>query len=470
MISTPATTALREYKRNAAKLYGFAPECNAARNLTSSLGNSTADHGAPFTYGQVSRSVVPSERGQRGHANVPLAGEEIPMRSLRLLWLALILVLVVPLYGQVSCNRSCPPSPNPCQVAAGRSIETGQCVYTNIDGATCDAGGATGTCSQGQCISTDCLGDDAYSPCSNPVSGGVEGACVSDICVTAAPVDECVIVYAGRINCCTQQGCVDADGMLCADPVPNPWDDQPCDPTGVEPPGDPSQTGICDNGTCVAQSGLCAQMPCPDEQCTTQDCDPATGQCEPDNVPRDLSCDADSGIGGVCHWGQCSLRAFPGACAPTACDDGNPCTYNLCDGSECIFDPIDDGWNCEGPPGQCFNGTCQPVFLGCNFFTPCPIDGLPPFGNPCTEDFCNSLGFCEYPAAPNGTICDLGLGQCIDGVCLCGTDDYCDDGKSCTYDVCNGDGSCSNPRVPDGDPCLDGEAGTCIFGNCSIGG
>lgn len=82
--------------------------------------------------------------GNYGEA-LPAVEKEIlmPRRdSLRLLWVALIPVLVFPLYGQ-SCNRSCPPSPNPCERSTGRSIETGQCVYSDIDGAACDAGRVT---------------------------------------------------------------------------------------------------------------------------------------------------------------------------------------------------------------------------------------------------------------------------------------------------------------------------------------
>lgn len=227
------------------------------------------------------------------------------MRLWRFLWLALVPVLVVPLYGQgtISCNRSCPPSANPCQRLVGRSIETNECTYTDTNGVICDYQDGAGVCSDGQCLPTECMGVEAYESCDDPLGGGSAGVCVEDLCVAAAPDDECVIVRAGRINCCSQEGCADANGMICADPL----DGVPCDPTGVEPAGDPAQTGICDNGTCVAQSGPCDQVLCPNAQCTRQDCDPTTGQCE-GYIPAFISCEASTGISGVCHWGQCTLR------------------------------------------------------------------------------------------------------------------------------------------------------------------
>lgn len=227
------------------------------------------------------------------------------MRSLRLLWMALILVLVVPLYGQVSCDRSCPPSLNPCQVAAGRSIETGECVYSDIDGAICDAGGVNGTCSGGQCFTGECAGNESYGTCDNPLNGGDFGVCVEDLCVAAAPDDPCVQAGMGRINCCSDDGCTASNAAYCTDPLA---DGTSCDPTGVELAGQEGQDGICANGTCVAQTGLCAGVVCPTtsgDPCVRRYCDPDAGQCAEWPVEFFPGCVTSDGFAGVCSEGSC---------------------------------------------------------------------------------------------------------------------------------------------------------------------
>ena len=228
------------------------------------------------------------------------------MRLLRLLWMALILVLVVPLYGQVSCEPPCPPSLNPCVVAAGPSIETGQCVYSDVDGATCDAQGASGTCSGGQCIASDCAGNESYGICNNPQYGGDLGVCVADLCVAAAPDDPCVQAGVGRINCCSDDGCTASSGAYCTDPLA---DGTSCDPTGVEPAGQEGQDGICRSGACVAQTGPCAGVVCPttwEEQCARDYCNPQSGQCQEWWVDTYTSClSSATNSPGFCQLGEC---------------------------------------------------------------------------------------------------------------------------------------------------------------------
>ena len=161
-------------------------------------------------------------------------------RSWRVLWVALIPVLVFPLYGQSSCDP-CPAPSNPCKRAAGRSTETNQCVYGNqVDGTACNDQGVDGICWGGQCLASECAGVPSFGICNEPLGGGQVGACVEDTCVLAAPDDQCVKVGVGRINCCSQVGCSVASGAYCNDPL----DGVSCDPTGVEPPGQPGQDGI----------------------------------------------------------------------------------------------------------------------------------------------------------------------------------------------------------------------------------
>ena len=226
------------------------------------------------------------------------------MRSLRLLWMALILVLVVPLYGQVSCNRSCPPSPNPCQVAAGRSIETGQCVYSDIDGASCDYQGAAGSCFDGQCLPADCAAVSAFGYCEQSDGGGT-GICMDLQCVALEADDPCLQPGVGRINCCEDAGCSVASGAYCNYPMAN---GMACDPSGIVRAGPGAEGGICIGGTCVATSGSCADRSCPtywDSQCQRGYCDPLTGECGVWWVDSTSECLADNSPG-YCRGGQCT--------------------------------------------------------------------------------------------------------------------------------------------------------------------
>ncbi|MBW2161070.1 MAG: hypothetical protein JRH14_14110 [Deltaproteobacteria bacterium] len=394
-------------------------------------------------------------------------------RSLRLLWVALIPMLVFPLYGPTSCNRNCPPSSNPCQRAAGRSIETNQCVYVNnVDGTACSDQGVTGICSDGQCLASECVGDEFFGICDNPVGGGLVGACADDLCVLAAPQDECMKVDIGRINCCTQQGCAAASGAYCTDRLHG----VSCDPTGVEPPGQTGQDGICDNGTCVAQTGLCADVACPTsvtDPCARDYCDPDIGACDEHLIPLLVPC-ASSGNEAVCQGGTCvAVNGNP-------CDDRDTCTRDLWDwenGGGCVNEYVGpQGASCTNPDGysgQCGAGRCQPAFVPC-LDKPDP-DAFCDDGNECTFDECEpTLDACRSTSEPDNTLCleDEFTGEfnglcrywvCLPDLCI-GRD--CSDGHSCTDDICIPPfGICENPTKADGEPC-DGEPGQCGLGQC----
>ena len=212
------------------------------------------------------------------------------------------------MYGQSSCDP-CPVPSNPCKQAAGRSTETGQCVYVNeADGLVCDYQSFDGVCRQGQCIATDCAGVTSFGTCDAPLGGGPLGVCVEDVCVPAAPEDPCVRAGVGRINCCSQAGCSVVNGAYCNDPLPNGTS---CDPSGVEPASQTGLDGICTDGTCVAQTGPCAGLACPtyvDVPCVRKYCDPELGQCAvwPIESFSNVDCYSATGHLGVCAAGSCT--------------------------------------------------------------------------------------------------------------------------------------------------------------------
>ncbi len=90
-------------------------------------------------------------------------------------------------------------------------------------------------------------------------------------------------------------------------------------------------------------------------------------------------------------------------------------------------------------------------------------------GNPCTDDVCRPSGVCSH--TPNIALCDDGdacttFDRCVGGVCVGNAFD-CDDGEPCTDDVCL-DGGCGHRartgECDDGDACTEAEA--CVDGVC----
>ena len=126
--------------------------------------------------------------------------------------------------------------------------------------------------------------------------------------------------------------------------------------------------------------------------------------------------------GDTCSGGRCVGGLL-------RCDDGNPCTDDVCSGNVCVRSnnnaPCNDGNactlndTCSG--GSCAQGiykSCEPIYDYCYF-----PDGI-----------CNpASGNCEYSLRPDGTYCDDGI--------------YCTYGDSCYSGFCQGiqDWSCIEP-------------------------
>ena len=166
---------------------------------------------------------------------------------------------------------------------------------------------------------------------------------------------------------------------------------------------------------------------------------------------------------------------------PNDCGDGNPCTLDSCDSETglCVYEDADcsDGdlctedW-CAPPAGGCFwdavscddgdpctEDLCDPD-LGC-VFTPKPCDD----GVACTLDVCGADGGCEH--TPDGTQCDDGL-ECTQDTCEVAVgctstpqEGACDDGDPCSIDACDSLAGCVH--VPKS--CDDGIA--CTLDACS---
>jgi hypothetical protein len=171
--------------------------------------------------------------------------------------------------------------------------------------------------------------------------------------------------------------------------------------------------------------------------------------CGPKNATGRRRCGcqspADCPAPDQCHDATC----LDGMCGTAvrldqACDDGDPCTNNVCDATgNCSTFPA-----CGNHPEDCCpgcldcqdDGTCAANTLTC---TDTGVDG-------CLVGTCDSHGNCSYE--PNHALCvNTGVDGCLIGTCnnvgscsYAPSDALCNDQNPCTYDVCNADGTCSH--------------------------
>jgi len=136
------------------------------------------------------------------------------------------------------------------------------------------------------------------------------------------------------------------------------------------------------------------------------------------------------------------------------CADGDPCTLDSCLSGNCFHHQIlcDDGDPCTGEFGKDFcdpqTGECQyPLWWDCDD------------GNECTFDLCDGVGGCSHTGhfgfCDDGDSCTL-EDQCNDSVCVSGVFNMCDeacigepvedcsDGDPCTMDYCDPAQGCIN--------------------------
>jgi len=176
--------------------------------------------------------------------------------------------------------------------------------------------------------------------------------------------------------------------------------------------------------------------------CDSESC--ANGIIEPDE-----ECEDGNAVDGDCCSSRCRFEDND-----SPCDDGNPCTdHDECDGAGTCRsrrfndDVCDDGDACT-TADRCVDGACiGGAVLDCDD------------GNPCTDDVCAPRGGCEH--TNNTSPCDDGefctvLDRCAAGQCVGGLPRACDDADPCTVDACV-TGACRTTPLTG----LDGV--TCVF-------
>lgn len=360
----------------------------------------------------------------------------------------------------------------PCANNSDCVSATGQeniCVDYGIGGRFCGAACVESTdCPEGyECQDTLATGESELFQCVNP-SGECECAqksielALQTVCESTNDYGSCT----GK-RVCAQTGLTNCDALQ---PTPEVCDgfDNNCDGEIDESTCDDANP--CTEDLCLGADG-CSNMPLDGENCDDGDLCTVTDHC------------AD------------------GVCLGTAiqCDDANPCTTDLCDGTEgCIFENnneiCDDGDACT-IGDLCVDGACAGTAVECQ----CKED------SDCGEledgDLCNGTLFCdksgvqflcqikpgsvvECPAAPGKD------GACLEPVCTPATGNCgfaslnegfaCDDKDTCTYGStctagecvggiplnCSDENPCTTDSCQTGAGCLHAPAaGSCSDGN-----
>ena len=261
------------------------------------------------------------------------------------------------------CNDS-----NSCTIDKCKAA-TGACENSYIgDGKFCNDG--LGCTNDDKCTATGCKGkvntscDDGI-PCTQDTCDA-QGACQHQQ-VSAGPCEDgnpCTTE-----DKCFQGICTPGNLSICDDD--KPCTDDYCDASKggcIHAPklaGTSCSQGLCATGGGCDASGICIGLKvlCDDgKKCTVDDCNPQTGACNNIANPAGTPCDDGEActLGETCDaGGDCKAPA-----GQKGCNDGNPCTQDLCDlGTQaCTYKQIigacDDGNGCTA--GEvCVGGGCK---------------------------------------------------------------------------------------------------------------
>jgi len=164
----------------------------------------------------------------------------------------------------------------------------------------------------------------------------------------------------------------------------------------------------CQNGTCTG-SPKCSD----NKSCTTDNCNAANGSCTYDIVDEHClinnTCYDTGQANPLNNCDECNpdvsnTNWYPKVTDSPCTDDGNPCTYDVCDGMGLCLHPsntssCDDGNNCTDND-VCENNFCSGTSYSCNGNGTCNA-----FDNSCTchrgfsGTYCDSCdsGYIDYP-------------------------------------------------------------------------
>jgi len=234
---------------------------------------------------------------------------------------------------------------------------------------------------------------------------------------------------------------------------------------------DTGGSGTPDGGTAgtddgVPDAGCTSHAACDDGDPCTQDVCGIDGACAHPPAEDGVLCDDgdlqtvnDACKAGVCQGVTVDCTALDGACVTG--------TFDAAQG-KCVAQPAEDGTDCDdGDPATesdvCTAGVCAGTAVDCSSLDGACVAGV----------FHQDQGGCVAEPVDDGTSC---ASPCGEGVCQAGAcellPDVCDDEDPCTTDVCGETGCqhasnpiCSTPNCGDG-TCEQGEDSTTCPEDC----
>ncbi|MFH1532293.1 MAG: hypothetical protein ABIK09_16325 [Pseudomonadota bacterium] len=368
------------------------------------------------------------------------------------------------------CGESISTCPADCCICGDKACNVGP--PCNETQGNCQADCCV--CGDGQCSGVNC--NENLEGC--PVDCSV---CGDDHCTGLESVEP-DNPHVCMMDCCGSCGDKICKGGECHEDDPGhpkycdkdcefACGNQDCEP-GENPFSCPQdcEDKACGNNLCEPGEGYGSAVLCPD------DCGANCGDCLCDGDESNMTCPQDCGY---CGDGTCSsacpeMNESVETCPQDCCNDGNPCTEDVATavGDSFLCDHVpDDLAGCEEflkctTGDLCQGGACKPGegTVACDD------------GNPCTDDSCEgAVGGCVFLL--NADPCEDGdpctsNDTCSEGVCLSGGPTDCDDGNPCTNDVCVSEGSfgCAHANQDNGVACLmdcGGPQATCQEGLCT---
>lgn len=351
---------------------------------------------------------------------------------------------------------------NPCSVDSCDAIKG--CQHAFSPGKACDDGNActaNDACDQGLCRAGSLLICDDKNDCTADTCDTQSGACVATNVdgATCSDGDACTIFDGCKDGSCQGKANPCDDGNACTGTA--------CDSktgcsylavSGSCDDGDACTTGeACAGGLCTGGSAATCTASSP---CVTTACSKSTGLCV--ETPRldgtacsdNTACTKDdSCVGGVCKGEDLN------------CDDANACTGDSCSPSAgcqhlALTTPCDDGLACT-MGDACTNGACVGQAKVCTASGSCVTSSCSPISGLCVELPKTGTVTCD-----DNTACTSG-DLCVGAACAGKTID-CNDNNTCTIDSCDVIAGCKHEATgggcSDGDACTTGDA--CLGGNC----
>ncbi len=400
----------------------------------------------------------------------------------------------------VCCNSACDGECSGCNEPgfAGACSPRPDNTYCN-DGLACTTGE---TCDSGKCTNPSPLDCSDYdTACSDAICDEDAGGCTNKI-----PANKCLI----EGKCYNHGQAVWSACQLCDS-------DHPITATDAAEGADCDDSNMCTiDDTCVDGECTGNALVCTDElDCTDDLCNPETGLCQFVRKPEwciidgncvmqgknpsgpDATCLScipylDSGMWSAINEGmpcddqsECTVSSActAGACVATCllCDDGDPCTDDVCVGDlACDHPPAADQTPCDSDGDECTQDVClggvcnHPLGLAnCLIGGQCFVDGALNPDNVCTS--C-SAGVNQESWSPtnDGMGCDDGnwctlddacsTGTCVGAATDCGATQcqnyYCDP----LAEQCNVWPKPDNLECDDGNACTVADA--CAVGSC----